>query len=144
MSDPKYLPFARPAIDEAAIADVAAVLRSGWITSGPKVKAFEAELLHRALHDPLTGLANRTLLYQRIEALPAAAADRRDCLIYLDLDGFKAVNDTLGHSVGDLLLKSIGARMVVTQIGGKHQVLDVSTVPTQIRQEVMMAAMAPL
>src|SRR4051794_27898762 len=44
MSDKPYLPFARPTIDEAAIADVVAVLRSGWITSGPKVKAFENAL----------------------------------------------------------------------------------------------------
>lgn len=44
MADLPYLPFARPTLDEATIADVAAVLRSGWITSGPKVKAFEAAL----------------------------------------------------------------------------------------------------
>ena len=44
MNAPPYLPFARPTLDDATVADVAAVLRSGWITSGPKVKAFEAEL----------------------------------------------------------------------------------------------------
>jgi dTDP-4-amino-4,6-dideoxygalactose transaminase len=60
MSDWKYLPFARPAIDEAAIADVAAVLRSGWITSGPKVKAFEAELSQLAGGRPVRTLSHAT------------------------------------------------------------------------------------
>jgi len=60
MSDKPYLPFARPDIDEAAIADVAAVLRSGWITSGPKVAAFEAALSALAGGRPTRVLSSAT------------------------------------------------------------------------------------
>jgi len=60
MSDKPYLPFARPDIDEAAIADVVAVLRSGWITSGPKVAAFEAALSALAGGRPTRVLSSAT------------------------------------------------------------------------------------
>jgi diguanylate cyclase (GGDEF)-like protein/PAS domain S-box-containing protein len=76
-------------------------------------KHLEAELHHRALHDPLTGLANRALLAQRIRE--AQARYRRHArpshLFYLDLDGFKAVNDQFGHSVGDAVLIELGHRI---------------------------------
>jgi len=60
MSALPYLPFARPAMDEATVADVAAVLRSGWITSGPKVKAFEAALGELALGRPVRVVSSAT------------------------------------------------------------------------------------
>ena len=65
-------------------------------------KRLEAELSHRALHDPLTGLANRTLLAERMrESLGRRGRHTRfGHLFYLDLDGFKAVNDRFGHAVG--------------------------------------------
>jgi diguanylate cyclase (GGDEF)-like protein/PAS domain S-box-containing protein len=76
-------------------------------------KRLEAELHHRALHDPLTGLANRALLAQRIRE--AQARYRRHArpshLFYLDLDGFKAVNDQFGHSVGDAVLIQLAQRI---------------------------------
>jgi diguanylate cyclase (GGDEF)-like protein/PAS domain S-box-containing protein len=76
-------------------------------------KHLEAELHHRALHDPLTGLANRALLAQRIRE--AQARYRRHArpshLFYLDLDGFKAVNDQFGHSVGDAVLIELAQRI---------------------------------
>lgn len=76
-------------------------------------KALEAELSHRALHDPLTGLANRALLLDRItHALSHSSRSRTPtCLLFLDLNGFKAVNDTYGHSAGDRVLQQLGDRL---------------------------------
>ena len=71
-----------------------------------------AQLRHQARHDPLTGLANRTQLYERIDrALTTSDPHRRVGLLFLDLDGFKSVNDTWGHLVGDRLLVAIADRL---------------------------------
>jgi diguanylate cyclase (GGDEF)-like protein/PAS domain S-box-containing protein len=76
-------------------------------------KRVEAELIHQALHDSLTGLPNRILLHDRLKQ--AILRARRDvlpfALIVLDLDRFKEINDTFGHDVGDLLLQQIGPRL---------------------------------
>jgi diguanylate cyclase (GGDEF)-like protein/PAS domain S-box-containing protein len=78
-------------------------------------KALEDQLAHQAFHDPLTGLANRALLLDRVEH--ARAATRRRSagligLIYIDLDDFKTVNDGLGHEAGDNLLRLAALRIV--------------------------------
>gem|GEM_PF-314145 len=76
-------------------------------------RRLEHELTQRAFHDSLTGLPNRTLLLERIER--ALLRGRREssltCLLFIDLDDFKDVNDTLGHSAGDHLLTSVGERL---------------------------------
>jgi diguanylate cyclase (GGDEF)-like protein len=71
------------------------------------------ELFHRAVHDPLTGLANRVLLVDRlIQALARADRRARDVgVLYVDLDGFKAVNDTWHHAVGDEVLRIAADRL---------------------------------
>ena len=68
---------------------------------------------HAAEHDALTGLANRSLLQRRTtEAVAAAAASGRSCgLLLVDLDHFKEINDTLGHTAGDALLREIASRL---------------------------------
>lgn len=68
--------------------------------------------LSRALHDSLTGLPNRELLDDRLEqAISQASRDERQCAgLFIDLDGFKSINDTYGHEVGDLFLKEIATR----------------------------------
>jgi diguanylate cyclase (GGDEF)-like protein/PAS domain S-box-containing protein len=91
-------------------------------------KQHEERLVSAALHDPLTGLANRQLLADRV-SLAIAHARRNTCasaVVYLDLDGFKEVNDTLGHDAGDHLLEMVGQRLVaavraldtVARVGG--------------------------
>jgi diguanylate cyclase (GGDEF)-like protein/PAS domain S-box-containing protein len=75
--------------------------------------AFEAKLAHQANHDPLTGLPNRTLLAQYIAERFRPGAGSLACL-FLDLDNFKVVNDSLGHTAGDELLVEVAARLRAT------------------------------
>ncbi|MBA2925687.1 EAL domain-containing protein [Pseudomonas sp. P7] len=77
------------------------------------IKDSEHELAHLAHHDPLTDLPNRLLFTDRAEqALASAQLHKRGCaLLLLDLDHFKIINDSLGHNVGDQLLKLVGERL---------------------------------
>lgn len=89
-----------------------------------ELRRLESELAHQAAHDALTGLANRALLSQRLESLLAEEANV--ALLYLDLDDFKPVNDTLGHAAGDELLVECARRLneairgddLVARLGG--------------------------
>jgi diguanylate cyclase (GGDEF)-like protein len=73
----------------------------------------DARSLHLAYHDSLTGLGNRLLFKEQLESAlkDIWEAPNPVAVLFMDLDGFKAVNDTLGHSVGDLLLKSVAGRV---------------------------------
>ena len=75
---------------------------------------------HFALHDELTGLPNRTLLLDRLSQVLARAKryDKQFALLFLDLDRFKDVNDTLGHAAGDKLLQRVSERLLASVRGG--------------------------
>lgn len=98
-----------------------------------KLQESERRMEHLAHHDALTGLPNRRSLMDRLAQLLALAQrqDRRLAVMFLDLDGFKPVNDHLGHEMGDRLLQAIAARLrsgvrqadVVARIGGDEFVL---------------------
>jgi diguanylate cyclase (GGDEF)-like protein/PAS domain S-box-containing protein len=75
----------------------------------------ETSLRHQAQHDPLTGLPNRTMFFEQLES--ALAAGRHVGVCYLDVDDLKAVNDTLGHDVGDHVLQTVAHRLA-DEIGG--------------------------
>ena len=77
-------------------------------------KTFERKLFHEAFHDALTGLPNRTLLAERLERSVRRARRRRDyqfALLFIDLDRFKVINDSLGHAAGDELLIEMARRL---------------------------------
>ena len=86
-------------------------------------KAYEAQLEHRANYDPLTGLANRHLLTSRLQqaTVQAQRDGRLLAVLFLDLDNFKQINDTMGHDAGDEVIRAIGLRIDET-------VRDVDTV----------------
>ncbi len=91
---------------------------------------------HNALHDPLTGLANRRKLDQQLDALssPASGERKRFAILHLDLDRFKQINDTLGHAAGDavlihaakILARNVREGDIVARIGGDEFVILLS------------------
>ena len=99
----------------------------------------ETDLAHQARHDYLTGLPNRLLLADRLDASIACAqrSGLMTAVIYLDLDGFKLVNDTLGHEAGDGLLKQVTDRLTacirepdtLARMGGDEFMLVINQVP---------------
>ncbi|MDF1503665.1 EAL domain-containing protein [Roseisolibacter sp. H3M3-2] len=76
------------------------------------LRGSEDRLVHQATHDALTGLANRVLLRERVLALDAHGARAASAMLYVDLDDFKNVNDSLGHEAGDQLLVAAAARLL--------------------------------
>lgn len=93
-----------------------------------KIKKTEDKLHSLAYYDLLTGIPNRTLFYERLERALIRANDNKKgaALLFMDLDGFKVINDSLGHAAGDLILKEVAARIksnirksdTVSRLGG--------------------------
>jgi diguanylate cyclase (GGDEF)-like protein/PAS domain S-box-containing protein len=91
-------------------------------------RIYEAELRRQAFHDPLTGLANRAAFFDRVEHAIERCMHTGDqiAVLYMDLDGFKRINDSLGHAVGDRVLAIVGERLswavrgedLVARLGG--------------------------
>jgi diguanylate cyclase (GGDEF)-like protein/PAS domain S-box-containing protein len=101
-------------------------------------KVAEERVQYLAYYDALTGLPNRTLLQDRLTKALASARRRKDkvALLFLDLDGFKTINDSLGHSVGDLVLKQVAERLMkwareqdtVARVGGDEFLIVLTSV----------------
>ncbi|UFS69664.1 EAL domain-containing protein [Geomonas sp. RF6] len=120
-------------------------------------KRAQEELYHRAHHDPLTGLPNRLLFLDRLRQMRAVSQrmGQRMALLYLDLDRFKWVNDTLGHGVGDKLLQEVAQRLsacvretdTVARIGGDEFVIALGQLRDSHGAEVVarkvLAALEP-
>ncbi len=102
-------------LDEPSVRGI--VLNSRDVTERAEL---EQKLTHQALHDPLTQLANRTLFQDRLDHACRRAARSPDsvALLFLDLDDFKRVNDSLGHAAGDALLVEMSARVAAQLRGG--------------------------
>ncbi len=87
----------------------------GWVATYEDITEIcqaEAQISHMARHDPLTDLPNRTLFREQMEhALSSVRRDEQLAVLFFDLDHFKQVNDSFGHSVGDDLLKAVARRL---------------------------------
>ena len=123
-----------------------------------ELDAERAKLAHLVLHDSLTGLANRVLLFDRIEHALRAASRNQGALaiFFVDLDGFKAINDRLGHDAGDQLLMDASARLreavrdsdTVARLGGDEFVvlcegLDEVHRPTVVAERIIISLSRP-
>ncbi|MFD5537344.1 putative bifunctional diguanylate cyclase/phosphodiesterase [Streptomyces sp. NPDC127079] len=115
-------------------------------------------LRYEATHDALTGLPNRTLFFERLEKALSAGEGQRFGLCYLDLDGFKTINDSLGHSAGDRLLVEVADRLqscatapgeMVARLGGDEFVALTTGPATQrevddLADRIMNALVTPI
>ena len=142
---------------EAVGAHAGSALESGQTARTlAAVTALKERLAHEARHDPLTGLANRSLFSLRVEAA-LARDDNAPAVMFLDLDDFKGVNDTLGHAAGDALLVTVAERLraslreddLAARMGGDEFAVLLEHAPTPVEAEraaerVLGALLAPL
>jgi diguanylate cyclase (GGDEF)-like protein/PAS domain S-box-containing protein len=140
-------PAGRPLYDITAIEDVS------------DRKAAEAKAQYLATHDEMTGLPNRALLNDLVgQAIEAARPrDRRCAVLFIDLDRFKIVNDSLGHKAGDLLLREMASRFrhcirkadVLARLGGDEFVVLLENAPdpkvvARVARKILQAALKPI
>ena len=140
-------------LDDPAVTGLVLVLHD--ITEKARL---EDELRHQALHDALTGLPNRALINDRLAQMPTAARRHQSeiAVLYIDVDNFKDVNDSLGHGAGDELLQAVARRLdrvvkghdTVGRVGGDEFVV-LAEIPngtetaTLIAQRVLDAMVEP-
>ncbi|MDR3436144.1 EAL domain-containing protein [Telmatospirillum sp.] len=115
------------------MADGVLIRLEGTLVDITERKAAEDEIKHLAFYDPLTGLPNRRLLLDRLQQAVASSSrsKREGALLFIDLDNFKTLNDTLGHDIGDLLLQQVAERLItcvregdtVARLGGDEFVV---------------------
>ncbi len=122
------------------------------------LKQKNAELSHQAYHDALTGLPNRQMFYECLHSSLERAYSNQElvALLFLDLDGFKSINDTLGHNVGDLLLKTVASRLkkclrgsdIISRLGGDEFTVILPAIPgreeaAKVAEKIRDAIMQP-
>ena len=120
----------------------------GWFYDITNLKAAEEKIRQLAFHDPLTRLPNRQLLLDRFQQALASCtrSGKNGALLFIDLDNFKSLNDTLGHIVGDLLLQQVAQRLIasvrqgdtVARLGGDEFVVmldDLSEQPIEAAEQ---------
>ncbi|NJP09314.1 MAG: CHASE2 domain-containing protein [Leptolyngbyaceae cyanobacterium RU_5_1] len=110
------------------------------VRSNAELQRSANQLSHIANHDSLTGLPNRKLFYERLEQELSWADEnpRLVALLFLDLDGFKQINDSMGHDMGDLVLKSLADRLTgclrgsdtVARLGGDEFIVILPAIPS--------------
>ena len=120
----------------------------GAITDISELKTAQLQMEHLAFYDPLTGLANRRLFINRLEAAVKSVlrSDKSTALMFIDMDQFKRVNDTLGHDVGDVLLQQAAQRLTntvrendtVSRVGGDEFTIILTDV-MQTKDVLMVA-----
>nr|MDQ3018725.1 sensor domain-containing diguanylate cyclase [bacterium] len=121
-------------------------------------KKSEEIIQHQAMHDTLTGLANRRLMFEQLEVATIYSKQNKEvyALAFVDLDGFKSVNDTEGHATGDLLLQEVAVRLAgnirqedtVARFGGDEFILILRNIKNQIQakkvaQKILKALQPP-
>ncbi|WP_412750079.1 diguanylate cyclase domain-containing protein [Krasilnikovia sp. M28-CT-15] len=120
-----YIPAERIALFTATVVTLVFVFIR-FASALRSLERAERQLSFQALHDPLTGLANRAALSQALDAAPPVTT-----VLYLDLDGFKAINDAAGHAAGDAILRAVSQRLraavrdadTVARLGGDEFVV---------------------
>ncbi len=139
---PELLSIASVRDDEGRV-----LARVGTFVDISGIKASEERLTHLALHDPLTGLANRVLFHDELERAIEGAVGRAGsgAVLFLDLDRFKTINDSLGHACGDELLYLVSQRLkgslpdgaMLARVGGDEFVCMLPQVETDRSASVM-------
>lgn len=134
--------------------NVRKMTNGGWVVTYEDItdrKIAEARITYLARHDPLTGLANRTLLVERLESsLAHVRRGEQLAVLCLDLDRFKSINDTLGHPVGDELLRQTAQRLescvretdTVARIGGDEFTIIQTNIPGPMEAEKLAVRIA--